>query len=41
VALSALLFLYREVLKQPLPFIDHIERAKPAKKLPHVHHQKL
>jgi integron integrase len=36
VALSALLFLYREVLKQPLPFVDHIERAKPSKKLPVV-----
>ena len=36
VALSALLFLYRDVLKQPLLFIDHIERAKPSKKLPVV-----
>lgn len=36
VALSALLFLYRDVLKQPLPFIDHIERAKPSKTLPVV-----
>jgi integrase len=36
VALSALLFLYRDVLKQPLPFIDHIERAKPSKKIPVV-----
>jgi hypothetical protein len=32
VALSALLFLYREVLKQTLPYIDHIERAKASKK---------
>jgi integron integrase len=36
VALSALLFLYREVLKRDLPFIDHIERAKPSKTLPVV-----
>jgi integrase len=36
VALSALLFLYREVLKQPLPYISEIERAKPSKKLPVV-----
>jgi integron integrase len=36
VALSALLFLYRDVLKKPLPFIDHIERAKPSNKLPVV-----
>lgn len=36
VALSALLFLYRDVLKQHLPYIDHIERAKPSKKLPVV-----
>lgn len=36
VALSALLFLYREVLKRDLPYIDHIERAKPSKTLPVV-----
>lgn len=36
VALSAILFLYRDVLKQALPYIDHIERAKPAHKLPVV-----
>src|SRR6266576_1208259 len=36
VALSALLFLYRDVLKQELPYIDHIERAKPSQKLPVV-----
>lgn len=36
VALSALLFLYREVLKRDLPFIDQIERAKPSGKLPVV-----
>jgi len=36
VALSALLFLYRDVLKKDLPYITHIERAKPSKKLPVV-----
>ena len=36
VALSALLFLYRYVLKQELPFIRDIERAKPSKRLPVV-----
>ncbi len=36
VALSAVLFLYREVLKRDLPYIDHIERAKPSHKLPVV-----
>jgi integron integrase len=36
VALSALLFLYRDVLKHPLPFIDNIERAKPSRHLPVV-----
>jgi integron integrase len=36
VALSALLFLYRDVLKKDLPYIAHIERAKPSKKLPVV-----
>jgi len=36
VALSAILFLYREVLKRDLPYIDHIERAKSSQKLPVV-----
>jgi integrase len=36
VALSALLFLYRDVLKQQLPFVDNIERAKPSRRLPVV-----
>lgn len=36
VALSSVLFLYRDVLKQRLPYIDGIERAKPAHKLPVV-----
>lgn len=36
VALSAILFLYRDVLKQSLPYIDQIERAKPSKRLPVV-----
>ena len=36
VALSALLFLYREVLKQELPYVANIERAKRAKRLPVV-----
>ncbi len=36
VALSALLFLYRAVLKKDLPYIANIERAKPSKKLPVV-----
>ena len=36
VALSALLFLYRDVLKQDLPRVDDIERAKPSKNLPLV-----
>ena len=36
VALSALLFLYRDVLKRDLPYIEHIERAKPSKTLPVV-----
>ena len=36
VALSALLFLYRDVLKRPLPYIDNIERAKPSRHLPVV-----
>jgi len=36
VALSALLFLYRDVLKQELRYVKNIERAKPAKHLPVV-----
>jgi len=36
VALSALLFLYRDVLKVPLPYIEDVERAKPSRKLPVV-----
>ena len=36
VALCAILFLYRDVLKKSLPYIDQIERAKPSKKLPVV-----
>lgn len=35
-AFSALLFLYREVLKQELPWIDEIERAKRPPKVPVV-----
>jgi len=36
VALSALLFLYRDVLKQELPYVSHIERAHKPKRLPVV-----
>ncbi len=36
VALSALLFLYCEVLRLELPYIDHIERAKQPERLPVV-----
>lgn len=36
VALSALLFLYRDVLKRDLLYVANIERAKPARKLPVV-----
>src|SRR5438552_4231679 len=36
VALSALLFLYRDVLKQDLPYIKNIERAQKPKRLPVV-----
>ncbi|MBA3256167.1 MAG: integron integrase [Pyrinomonadaceae bacterium] len=36
VALSALLFLYRDVLKRDLPYISEIERAKPSRHLPVV-----
>jgi hypothetical protein len=33
-ALSALLFLYREVLVQPLPWLDALDRAKRPARLP-------
>jgi len=36
VALSALLFLYRDVLKKDLPYVSNIERAQHRKKLPVV-----
>jgi integrase len=36
VALSALLFLYRDVLKKELPYVSNIERAPRRKKLPVV-----
>ncbi|MFN2516622.1 MAG: phage integrase N-terminal SAM-like domain-containing protein [Pyrinomonadaceae bacterium] len=36
VALRASFFLYRDVLKQALPYVDNIERAKPSKTLPVV-----
>ncbi len=36
VALSALLFLYRDVLKKDLPYVSQIERAQSRKKLPVV-----
>ena len=36
VALSALLFLYRDVLKTELAYVDHIERARGSQKLPVV-----
>ena len=35
-ALSAILFLYREVLELPLPWLDGIERAKKPARLPTV-----
>jgi len=35
-ALSALLFLYREVVKSPLPWLDELERAKRPVRLPTV-----
>ncbi|MEP6709212.1 MAG: phage integrase N-terminal SAM-like domain-containing protein, partial [Verrucomicrobiota bacterium] len=35
-AFSALLFLYREVLKQELPWIENIQRAKRPAKMPMV-----
>ena len=40
VALSAVLFLYREVLKKDLPFIQGIERAKKAERRPVVFTQR-
>src|SRR6185369_1032197 len=36
VALSALLFLYRDVLKKALPYVSDIERAQKPKRLPVV-----
>ena len=36
VALSALLFLYRDVLKKHLPYVSNIERARKPKRLPVV-----
>jgi integron integrase len=36
VALSALLFLYRDVLKKELPYVSNIERARKPKRLPTV-----
>jgi len=36
VALSALLFLYRDVLKRDLPYVSNIERARKPKRLPTV-----
>ncbi len=35
-ALAALLFLYREVLQQPLPWLDNLTRAKKPERLPVV-----
>lgn len=35
-ALSAILFLYKDVLKQPLPWLDKVERAKKPSTLPVV-----
>jgi site-specific recombinase XerD len=35
-ALSALLFLYREVLQAPLPWLDELERAQRPARLPTV-----
>ncbi|HEV8369555.1 MAG TPA: phage integrase N-terminal SAM-like domain-containing protein [Pyrinomonadaceae bacterium] len=40
VALSALLFLCRDVLKLQLPFIEDVERAKPGRRLPVVFSKK-
>ena len=36
VALSALLFLYRDVLKKDLPYVSNIERARKSKRVPVV-----
>src|SRR5262245_47330214 len=36
VALSALLFLYRDVLKKELPYVSNIERARKPKRVPTV-----
>lgn len=35
-ALSAIFFLYREVLERPLPWLDSVERAKKPARLPTV-----
>ncbi len=35
-ALNALLFLYRSVLQQPFPHLEHIKRAKRPRRLPTV-----
>jgi site-specific recombinase XerD len=35
-ALSALLFLYREVLRQPLPWLDQLDRARRPARVPTV-----
>jgi integrase len=35
-ALSALLFLYREVLGMDLPWLDNVVRAKPSRRIPVV-----
>jgi hypothetical protein len=35
-ALNALLLLYRDVLQQPLPHLEHMERAKRPRRLPTV-----
>jgi Phage integrase, N-terminal SAM-like domain len=39
-ALSALLFLYRDVLEQDLPWLDEVVRAKRPERLPVVHSQR-
>src|SRR5689334_1511209 len=36
VALSALLFLYRDVLKKDLPYVSNIERARKSRRVPTV-----
>jgi site-specific recombinase XerD len=35
-ALAAILFLYRDVLRQVLPWLENVERAKQASRLPVV-----